>query len=264
MKLDHLDYSTKKIARQIKDYEAAGLDPNMEIPQPFAANVETFYNVPALVEAGIDAMGLARQDDQLLGENIGNSLAQRVKKAVKNGTDLPDQSLVDEMILAYDFTGARTTSEEGMSTEERTVLAEIKKALRRLISGGSFANLDTNSEKTTNPDEVCFNAVRIQTGPEAEGKLDKDGNPKVTPPGSVPLDNFDDLVSAAYQETEAEFEDGNGNTAVLDFGIEPDINEYNQAVNLTGAIELARREARKTLERNRTKTQPLEVNAKIG
>jgi hypothetical protein len=263
MKLEHLDFPTKRIARQIADYEAAGLDPNFEIPQPFAANVEHFYNTTALSEAGIDALGLARQDDQVLGENIGNNLAQRIKAAVKKGTDLPDQGVVDAMVLAYDFTGARATSEEGMSTEERTVIGEIRKKLRKLISGGTFASLDAHGAHTTNPEEIAFNAVRIQTGPEAEGK-DKDGKPKITPPCSVPLDNFNELVSAAYQGTSIELEDGNGNVATLDFSTEPLLSEHDQALNLTGVVELARREAARILERNRTKATPLVVDVQIA
>jgi hypothetical protein len=257
LKLDHLDFPTKRIARQIADYESAGLDPNFEIPQPFAANVETFYNVSALSDAGIDALGLARQDDQVLGENIGNNLAQRIKAAVKKGTDLPDQSVVDAMVLAYDFTGTRATSEEGMSTEERTVLAEIKKSLRRLISGGAFATLDANSQKTSNPETVAFNAVRVQTGPEARGE-------KETPVGSVPLENFEELVSAAYQGSSVELEDGNGNVATLDFSVAPVISEHGQAANLTGVVELAKQEAARILERNRTKAAPLVVNVQIA
>jgi hypothetical protein len=257
LKLEHLDFPTKRIARQIADYEAAGLDPNFEIPQPFAANVEHFYNVAALTEAGIDALGLARQDDQVFGENIGNNLAQRIKNAVKKGTDLPDQAIVDAMVLAYDFTGARTTSEEGMSTEERTILAEIKKAIRRLISSGKFANLDQNGQETSDADAVVFNAVRVQTAVEARGE-------KETPAGSVSVEDFDKVVAAAYQNSTAEFEDGYGRVASLDFSDEPLINEHDQALNLTGVIELARREAARILDRNRTKTAPLAVSVQIG
>lgn len=264
MKIDHLDFPTKRIARQIADYEAAGLDPNFEIPQPFAANVDHFYNIAALSEAGIDVTGLARQDDQVLSENLGNNLAQRIKAAVKKGTDLPDQSVVDAMVLAYDFTGVRSTSEEGMSTEERTVLNEIKKAIRRLISGGTFANLDSEGQKTSDPEAVVFSAVRVQTGPEAKGELDKDGKPKVTPPGSVPLENFDELVSAAYTNSQVEIEDGNGNIAVIDFSGEAGIDEHDHPTNLPGVIEIARREAARTLDRNRTKKAPLTINMQIS
>lgn len=256
MKLDGLTLLPKKFSRQVAAYEAAGLPPDMEISLPFAANVDLFLNTQALIDHGIDPTGLARQMDQVLVENIGNNLSQKVKAAVAKKTALPDQATVDSMLAAYDFTGIRATSEEGMSTEERTVIAEIKKAIRSLISGGSFASLGPDGSKTKNPAEIAFNAVRVQTGPEAEGK-------KETPPGSVPLENFELVVSAAYEGVEVEFEDGNGNTATLDFSVPPGINEHGQATNLTGVVELARQEAARIIERNRTKAVPT-VEIQIG
>ena len=246
MKISDLEVTTKKFSRQVAAYEAAGLDADMEVSLPFAANVELFLNTQALVDHGVDPMGLARQMDQVLVENLGNSLAQKVKQALAKNQPLPDQSTVDTMFAAYDFTGLRTTSEEGMSTEERTIISEIKKAMRGLISGGAFAMLDANGAKTRDPAAVAFNATRVQTTPEA--KQNKD-----TPPGSVPLENFAEVVSAAHQGAAVEFEDGNGNTAVLDFSVEPLITEHGQAANLTGVVELARQEAARVLERNRAK-----------
>jgi hypothetical protein len=256
MKLNDLSTTSKKFSRQVAAYEAAGMSPDMEIHLPFAVNLDHFFNTEALIAAGIDPMGLARQLDQVLIENIGNNLASKVKAALAKGVPLPDQEVIDEMVAAYDFTGIRSTSEEGMSTEERTIISEIKKALRRLISDGTFANLGPDGAKTREPSKVVFNATRIQTGPEAKGD-------RPTPPNSVPLENFDNLVAAAYEGVEVEFEDGNGNTATLDFSIEPAINDHGQAVNLTGVIELARQEAARVLERNRTKAVPT-VAIQIG
>lgn len=247
MNLSDLITTTKKFSRQVAAYEAAGLDPDMEIHLPFTANVDMFLNTQALVDVGIDPMGLARQMDQVLAENLGNNLSQKVKQAIAKSQPLPDQSVVDAMLSAYDFTGTRTVSEEGMSTEERTVIAEIRKAIRSLISSGAFALLGPDGSKTKDPTEVAFNAIRVQTGPESKGI-------KPTPPGSVPVENYEEVVVAAYAGTEVEFEDGNGNTATLDFSVEPQINEHGQALNLTGVVELARQEAARVLERNRTKT----------
>lgn len=256
MNFTDLETTTKKFSRQIAAYEASGLQPDMEIQLPFAANVDMFLNTTTLVEHGIDPMGLARQMDQILVENIGNNLSQKVKAAVSKKLPLPDQSTVDAMLAAYDFTGIRTTSEEGMSTEERTIISEIKKALRSLISGGAFSNLGADGGKTRVPEDVAFSATRIQTGPESRGNKD-------TPAGSVPLENFEEVVAAAYQNAIVDFEDGNGNTAALDFSIEPGINEHGQAVNLTGVIELARQEAAHILERNRAKAVPT-MDIQIG
>lgn len=256
MKLDGISTLPKKFSRQVAAYEAAGLPPDMEIQAPFAANVGRFLNTLALIDAGIDPTGLARQMDQVLIENIGNNLSQKVKSALAKGTALPDQSTVDAMLAAYDFTGVRTVSEEGMSTEERTIIAEVRKAIRGLISGGSFASLGPDGTKTKDPAEIAFNAVRIQTVPESKGT-------KPTPPGSVPVENYDAVVAAAYACTEVEFEDGNGNTATLDFSVEPLINEHGQAMNLTGVVELARQEAARIIERNKTKAVPT-VEIQIG
>jgi hypothetical protein len=256
MKLEGLSTLPKQFSRQVRVYEAAGLPPDMEIQTIFAANVDTFLNTQALIDAGIDPMGLARQMDQVLIENIGNNLSQKVKAAVKKGLNLPDQDIVDAMLAAYDFTGVRTVSEEGMSTAERTVIAEIRKAIRALISGGSFASLGPDGAKTKDASQIAFNAMRVQTGPEANGE-------KPTPPGSVPVENYDAVVQAAYACTEVEFEDGNGNTATLDFSIEPSINEHGQATNLTGVVELARQEAARIIERNKSKAVPT-VEIQIG
>lgn len=244
MKVNDLSTLSKKFSRQVAAYEAAGLDPDMELQLPFAENVAHFLNVEALSEAGIDALGLARQMDQVLVENIGNNLSQKVKAAVKAGRALPGQEAVDAMLAAYDFTGLRAQSDEGMSTEERTVVSEIRKAIRKLISGGTFASLGANGRKTSSPADVVFNAVRVQTGPEAEGK-------KPTPAGSVPLENFEMVVQAAFNSTEVEFEDGNGSTANLDFSIPPVITDHGKAGNLTGVVELARQEAARIIERNK-------------
>jgi hypothetical protein len=264
MKLEGLSTLPKQFSRQVAAYEAAGLSPDMETQVPFAANAELFLNFEALKAAKIDPMGLARQMDQVLIENLGNNLSQKVKAAVKKGTDLPDQSVVDAMLAAYDFTGVRMVSEEGMSTEERTIIAEIRKAIRSLISGGSFASLGSDGKKTKNHDDVAFDAVRIQTGPEAEGKPDKDGNPRRTPPGSVPAENYEAVVAAAYSCTEVELEDGNGNSATLDFSVPASFNEHGQPTNLTGVVEAARQEAARILERNRAKAvAPVEIQISL-
>ena len=249
MNFNDLQTTTKKFSRQIATYEAAGQAPDMEIQLGFAANVETFLNTEAFIQHGIDPMGFARQMDQVTVENIGNNLSQKIKSAVAKKQPLPDQAVVDAMSTAYDFTGTRTTSEEGMSTEERIVVAEIKKALRSLISSGAFAMLGHDGTKTRDPAEVAFNAIRVQTGPEAKGG-------KETPPGSVPLDSFTTLVATAAENGIAELEDGNGNSASLDFSAEPVINEHGQALNITGVVELARQEAARILIRNRAKTIP--------
>lgn len=263
----------RKFARQIDAYKAADLDPDMEIPVGFLANYDYIFNNPektaheVFIEMGIKGTGIAGQMDQTEVENIGNNFAQRVKAAQKKKTNLPNQSIVDDMVAAYDFSGAKSTSGESMSTEERTIIAEIKKAVRQLISDGNFANLNEAGEQTTNPKEVIFNAVRVQTGPEAAGtKKDKDGNVVPTPPGSVSIEDFDNMVVAAFNKEVVEFEDGSGSgrVATVDFGEAPEFNDHGLPTNFSGKIEVAHREAARILERNRTQTTPMKVKVQVG
>jgi hypothetical protein len=212
-------------SRQAKLYESAGLSPDMTIPQPFAANYDYIFNNPSktahevFAEMGIDGMGFARQADQLGKENIGNNLAARIKAAAKAKRPLPTQEDLDALVLAYDFSGARTTSEEGMSSDERTIFAEIKKYCRRAFVGGVFNQPGS------------FNVTRIETAKEAEARakaaakleagesLDKDETTEV-PSGTLPLEEFDNFVSAAFAGTEVEFSDAEGNTYSIDLGDE--------------------------------------------
>ena len=202
MNLNGLNVVTKKLSRQVEAYNAVGRDPVMEIPLIFAANPEHFFNIKAFNDAGIDVLGFARQADQKFLENIGGILSQKVKTALDNSTALPDQDVVDAVVSSYDFTGARATSEESMSTNNRIIVAEIRKELRRIIKVGIFAQLDASGNKTNNPNDVTFNAERVQTGPEAKGE-------KKTPPNSVPFENFNEVVIAAFNSVPAELEDGN-------------------------------------------------------
>jgi hypothetical protein len=253
MKVDSLNTLPKKFSRQVKAYEAAGLSPDMEVQLPFAANADLFLNRQALIDAGIDPAGLARQIDQVLVENIGNNLSQKIKAAVAAKKPLPDQSIVDEMFAKYDFTGVRTTSEEGMSTEERTIISEIRKKLRWAISTAGYL---ANQKDETGA--IIFNATRLQSIPESEGK-------KETPPNSIPVEDFEGMVAAAYQREVVEFSDGNGNTGTLDFSGEPVFDDQGRHANWPAIIEEARQEAARVIERNKTPAAPPKaMGIKIG
>ena len=257
MKTNDLNVVTKKLSRQVEAYNAVGRDPVMEIPLIFAANPEHFFNIKAFNDAGIDVLGFARQADQKFLENIGGILSQKVKTALDNSTALPDQDVVDAVVSSYDFTGARATSEERMSTNNRIIVAEIRKELRRIIKVGIFAQLDASGNKTNNPNDVTFNAERVQTGPEAKGE-------KKTPPNSVPFENFNEVVIAAFNSVPAELEDGNGNVANIDFSVEPTFGDNDKPTNLTGIVELARMEGLRIIENNKIKNSAVGVAVKIG
>ena len=87
-------------------YEDVGMgDFSFTIPQPFTA--EHVAGVEAL---GANPAGVAQQLNQVLAENLGNNMAARVKRAVKEKTDLPNQADMDSLYESYDFTGLRSSS----------------------------------------------------------------------------------------------------------------------------------------------------------
>ena len=88
-------------------YEEAGMpDFSFKVPQPFEASM--FEHLAELL--GISPAGFANQANQVLAENLGNNMAARIKKAVRDGAPLPTQDDMDSLIAAYDFTGVRQAS----------------------------------------------------------------------------------------------------------------------------------------------------------
>lgn len=75
------------------------------IPQPFEADQFSWAS-----EIGADPTGLANQSNQVLAENLGNNIAARIKKAQKEGTELPTQKDMDLLYESYDFSGGRSSS----------------------------------------------------------------------------------------------------------------------------------------------------------
>lgn len=247
--------------RQEELYTTAGQSGEFTIAVPFAANFSDLLNVEALSAAGIDALGLARQMDQLLVENIGNSWAAKAKAAAAKGLPLPTQADIDALVAAYDFTGTRTRSEESMSVQERTILAEIRKAFRTLINGGLLANqpLDPEAEVSeSNP--VIFNIVRVQTKPETETEVkgkDENGEPVVTienrlQPNNLSLEDFEALCAAAMANEPFTLTDSEGRSVELPLDEAP-IFDGDQPANYSAITEQARREAATVLAKRAAK-----------
>lgn len=198
---------TENLQTVSKTFAVQGQD--MTLNLPFAANYEHFLNVEAFTELGVDALGVARQLDQVTVENIRNNAASRFKTAAKKGLPLPTQTDIDALVLAYDFTGTRASSEAGMSSAERILFSEIKKYCRKAFVDKVF-------------NQGGFYVTRIQTAKEVEelaAKLEAGGEAAV-PKGTLPLDEFDAFVQAAFDGTEVEVADAEGNSHTIDFSTE--------------------------------------------
>jgi hypothetical protein len=195
---------TQNLPTVRKTFAVQGYD--MDIALPFAANYDKFLNVSALAEIGVDALGVARQLDQVTVENVRNNAASRFKTAAKKGLPAPTQTDIDNLILAYDFTGARASSEAGMSSDERTLFSEIKKYCRRAFVDKVF-------------NQGGFFVTRIQTAKEAEELAAKQeaGEEVSVLKGTLPLDEFNDFVQAAFDGTEVEVADAEGNAHTINF-----------------------------------------------
>ena len=122
-------------------YASYGIEDNtIDVPQPFVGPDFTDLRE----SHGIDPDGFAKHVNSLLAENIRNNVASRAKAAHRrnetlaeaqangertdeDGEELPDQSDVDELVEAYDFSGIRTSSGESAA------LTPFQKELARLV-----------------------------------------------------------------------------------------------------------------------------------
>jgi len=122
---------------QEKLFEAAGIsDFAFNIPQPFTAEM-----VAAAAETvGANVAGLANQMNQVLAENLGNNMAARVKKAVKDGTALPTQADMDALYEGYDFTGIRSGTAFGSMFDK--IMFRLSGAfIRKLIKQQGYQDM---------------------------------------------------------------------------------------------------------------------------
>lgn len=176
--------------RQEADYEAAGLSAEREILLPFDLSC---VNEEVLTERGLQPAGVVRQLNQVTVENIGNALGSKIRAAVAKKEALPTQADVDKLVASYDFSGLRTTGEAGMPESERMVRAELRSLLRSVARDGAF---DPEGK-----------SLSIQTEKEAKAET--------LPAGKISIENFNNLVEAAAEGVEFEF-----NTITFDFGAE--------------------------------------------
>lgn len=141
------------------------------MPRPFTEE----NCLEAAKSVGANAAGLANQMNQVLAENLGNLLAARIKKAVKDGADLPSLNDFEEMVAAYDFSGVRVssgTTEESMTPFERVLYAYARKFIRALL------------KKSGLPSRGLKAPVTIPKSREADPG-----------PGQISYDDFEELVT---------------------------------------------------------------------
>jgi hypothetical protein len=170
----------RSMVREKKLFEEAGREvPVFHVLLFFETNYQTLFNAPALESLGIVPQKFAAQCDQLLTENLGNNLKARIKAgAAQTPPVWPDQSVLDALYAAYDFSGIRgkaAVSEDDLTDEEIELRRQLRTTIRDYLRNGTlFAGMPK---------------LRVQKIKEAEtGEL---------PAGVFPLAAFEDAVETA-------------------------------------------------------------------
>lgn len=166
-----------------------------QIPQPFQPS-----SFEGLSDLGVNAAGFSNAANQLLAENLGNNMAGRVKKAVKDGTDLPTQEDMDALYGAYDFSGIRVSALASGSLFDKIMFRNAGQFIRRLIKQKGYqeqAAPVTVARKGTEPDEgqVSYDTFEGEVGKLMNGE---------GPWGEVQafMDLREELIAASHAEEE--------------------------------------------------------------
>ncbi len=161
-------------------------------------------------ELGINAAGLASQMNQVLAENLGNNLAQRVKMVLKHNAEhledqkpLPTQEDLDEIVSKYDFSGTRSVStsvsEASMTALERIVYAYCRTAIRGILKEQGCAGVPAPvkiAKKETAPaaNEISYEDFESLVADMAEGN----GIWATSPAHEDARNNLIELAEAEY------------------------------------------------------------------
>jgi hypothetical protein len=130
-------------------YKAAGMeDFEFDIPRPFTAEMFTHLHE----ELAIDPVGFANTANQVLAENLGNNMAQKIRAIVKRNEEasdedqesLPDQSDMDDLIENYDFSGIRASGAGGVSASplEKALFHYARQQVRNILRQNGYGKLD--------------------------------------------------------------------------------------------------------------------------
>jgi len=174
-------------------------DFSFPMPRPFVE--EDFTEVAERLS--ISAAGLANTANQTLAENLGNNLAQKIKAAAKFNTELaeaqeqgkredeepvelPDETTLQDMIEAYDFSGIRTgggATTAGMSPLQKALYHFARTSIRVILKENGYGEMAapvTVAKKDTEPKDgqvsydtfdTLVTALAEGDGPWAEGQL---------------------------------------------------------------------------------------------
>jgi hypothetical protein len=157
---------------QEEAYAAAGQpDFAFKVPQPFTPSM--FEAVAA--ELAISAVGFASQANQVLAENLGNNMASRVKKAVKDGIPLPTQADMDALIADYDFTGVRQSSIAIGSLFDKIFARLAGASIRKLLKASGYQGTPApvtvaKRGKDTGPSEIDYETFESEVSRLMEGE----------------------------------------------------------------------------------------------
>lgn len=224
---------TKTIVRQEAAYEAAGESGERVVILPIDLSC---INSEELIRRGLSPAGLVIQMNQVTVENVGNLYAARARAAASKNESLPTQDDMDALLDSYDFSRIRTTSEAGMSEEERVFRSNLRTQLKRFLKMGLFT-----------PDRT---ALTVQTVKEAtEEKL---------PEHKISIEDFNGLIESAAEGIEWEFL---GHS--YDFGGEPKFDDQGQIASFSAIPHAARQLSAQEMELKR-QAASLQINASMG
>jgi hypothetical protein len=222
------DMKTRRIARKELEFL---------VYEPFTLE---HVNVDALVALGVQPAGVVRQLNQVTVENLGNAIRSRIVSAESAGSSAPDQSVMDQVMANYDFSGVRAAStEEGLPEDLKLQYSIARDNLRDYARNGNFS-ADGSSQT-------------IQTV--------KDSDEGVLKPGKMSLDEFESLVACCIEGlawegpviTKANNPARIGQPLVIDFGVEPvfdgeipgNYGAFREQVMTLAAEKLAENQRRK-------------------
>lgn len=166
-----------------------------QIGQPFTAE-----HFEAATEVGANAAGLANAANQLLAENLGNNMAGRIKKAVKDGGELPTQDDMDALYAAYDFSGARVSALAAGSLFDKIMFRNSSQFIRRLLKQTGYQGAPAPVTVAKKGTEAGDGQIDYDTFESEVSKLMNGEGPWGE--GQAFIDLRDELIAASKAEEE--------------------------------------------------------------
>jgi len=110
---------------------------------------------------GVDPAGFANQANQVLTENLGNTLAARIKKAAEKDEDLPTQDDLLEMYEDYDFSGIRASGggAASLTPMEKALNKFSRQVIRAMLKENGYGEMDAPVTVAKREDEPGENQI---------------------------------------------------------------------------------------------------------